>query len=763
MTRLLSLVFFIAGLVVPAWVAAGYVGSNPLALAMTALIVVVYLVGALELYRYQQATVALSGALSGLTGPVQQLDEWLARLPVALRDSVRVRVKGERVALPGPSLAPYLAGLLVLLGMLGTFLGMVATLRGTGLALESATDLQAIRASLAAPVQGLGLAFGTSVAGVATSAMLGLLSTLCRRERQQSARLLDAQIANHLYEHTQAYQREVSLTLLQSQAEVMPVVVERLQALATALEQRSDVLATSLEKRSETLALSIEKDSNALAAALERRSEVLAGVLEQSSQSVVTALETRSQSLLSALDERSQQSNEKLHAAQEAFHAKTAAAYAQLASSVEQSLKDGIAEGARSAGAAIEPIAQSTLQALAHETTTMRDAIAQAVDQQMQALSRQAQDSAEGVSQTWRQALDEQRLAAKSLADDMRASLGGFSQTLEQRSAAVLDGVTARLEQVSQALSQTWEGAAQRQEQANQQLSVDNQAAMAQAAQAWEQQAAALVVQLHEAQSQMRGQLLGQDEKRLAAWTETLAQMAAGLQQAWQQASAESLSTQQQICKTLEAAAAAVASESREQAQGTLAQLQQLALAVADAPKAAAEAVAEVRQKLSDSMARDNAMLEERGRLLETLSTLLDAVNHASSEQRKAVDELVATSAEVLQRVGTQFTEQAQAEAGKLTGVAEQVVDGAAQITGLGEAFGKSVQAFGESNEALMAQLQRIEQALDKSLARSDDQLAYYVAQAREVVDLSMLSQKQIIEELRQVGAARSGSEAPAA
>jgi hypothetical protein len=57
------------------------------------------------------------------------------------------------VALPGPALTPYLAGLLVLLGMLGTFLGMVVTLKGTGLALENATDVEAIRASLAAPVR----------------------------------------------------------------------------------------------------------------------------------------------------------------------------------------------------------------------------------------------------------------------------------------------------------------------------------------------------------------------------------------------------------------------------------------------------------------------------------------------------------------------------------------------------------------------------------------------------------------------------------
>src|SRR3546814_10593039 len=107
-----------------------------------------------------------------------------------------------------PVLTPYLVGLLVLLGMLGTFLGMVATLRGTGLALQSATDLQAIRASLAAPVTGLGFAFGTSVAGVATSAMLGLLSALCRRDRVRAARRLDAQASTTLRVYSQVHQRE---------------------------------------------------------------------------------------------------------------------------------------------------------------------------------------------------------------------------------------------------------------------------------------------------------------------------------------------------------------------------------------------------------------------------------------------------------------------------------------------------------------------------------------------------------------------------
>ena len=50
-----------------------------------------------------------------------------------------------------------------------------------------------------------------------------------------------------------------------------------------------------------------------------------------------------------------------------------------------------------------------------------------------------------------------------------------------------------------------------------------------------------------------------------------------------------------------------------------------------------------------------------------------------------------------------------------------------------------------------MTALERIEGALGKTLARSDDQLAYYVAQAREIIDLSILSQKRMVDDLQQL------------
>ena len=51
-----------------------------------------------------------------------------------------------------------------------------------------------------------------------------------------------------------------------------------------------------------------------------------------------------------------------------------------------------------------------------------------------------------------------------------------------------------------------------------------------------------------------------------------------------------------------------------------------------------------------------------------------------------------------------------------------------------------------------------IEGAIDKSSARSDEQLAYYVAQAREVIDLSIASQQGLVDHLRQL----QGRPAPA-
>ena len=178
MNRNIYAVAFLLGAMAVVWVGVGYIGSNTLALAVTTIIGAAYLFGARELLAFRRATSTLAAALAAIPDGLSDLDDWLVGVHPSLRSAVRLRIEGERVGLPSPALTPYLVGLLVMLGMLGTFLGMVVTLNGAGFALEGSTDAQAIRSALAAPIRGLGVAFGTSVAGVAASAMLGLISAL---------------------------------------------------------------------------------------------------------------------------------------------------------------------------------------------------------------------------------------------------------------------------------------------------------------------------------------------------------------------------------------------------------------------------------------------------------------------------------------------------------------------------------------------------------------------------------------------------------
>jgi len=738
--NLLNIAVFSIGLAAVCGIGIAYIVSNPLAFAVTVVIAGCYLAGAAELRRYQQITASLEQAVTQLVSAPRSFAVWLDTLHPSLRNAVRLRVEGERAALPGPVLAPYLVGLLVLLGMLGTLLGMVATLRGTGTALQSASDLTAIRASLAAPVTGLGFAFGTSIAGVATSAMLGLLSALCRRERLHVTQTLDTKIATTLRVFTQAHQRDETFRLMQLQTEMMPKLVDRLQSMTLAIEQQS-------------------------AAASERQI-----------------------------------------ASQDVFHAKAETSYRRLATSVELSLKQSVADSARAATAALQPVMQATMDGIAREVTALHGNVEQAVARQLEGLSSGFEASSAKVAEIWHQSLSQHaqsnaafvgemgvsldRLAlafdqrATTLVDGvsaqmdrvsgglessvakhaqssdalvarMDASMERFAQTFDARSSGLIDDVSTRLETVTSNLSQTWNDALAQHARASEQTATQNQSALTNATASFERHAASLVQSVDRSHADLRAELAESGEARLAAWSGTLDTMAAALREQWQDTSAVAANRQKEICDALALTARDMSAQSQAHAGATIAEIERLVQAASEAPKAAAEVVAEMRQKLSDSMVRDTAMLDERSRLLATVETLLDAVNHASNEQRAAIDALVETSASLLERVGTQFTGTVEAEAGKLGAMAAQVTTSAVEMASLADAFGAAVQSFGESNSTLVTHLERIEGALGKSLARSDEQLAYYVAQAKEVIDLSMLSQKQIVEDLQHIAGQR--------
>lgn len=660
MSRLLFAGAFLLGALVVAWIGAGFIHSNALALAVTAVIGVVYLIGFAELYQFRRVTDSLGRGLTALPEQPcdsgERLDAWLGELHPSLRHLLRRRVQGHRVALPAPGVTSYLVGLLVMLGLLGTFVGLVDTLRGAVQALEASTDLAAIRAGIAAPMRGLGLAFGTSVAGVASSAMLGLGSALSRRDRLQLVSRLDAGVDAVFGTLSLDHGRLTAFRALERQADSLPAVAARLDALAERLEQRS-----------------------------------------------------------AALDAR-------LGEGQERFHAAAERSYAELAASVDRSLRDSLVQSGRMAADGVRPVVAEAMAGIGAAAAQTQARLEDLARTQLDVLVSGFEQATHGVLASFEQS-SAAWIERQAAADSDRL----------QHWAAGLEAAGARSrEQTREALSALSEefgrvGAGQRE-------------AFASAARA----SAALAAEISG-----QWQQAGERADRLTA---TLADELAALR-AQEERSAQAAAERLAALETSAAARLDALGRSLEQPMARL-----MAVA-AEAPRAAAELVAELRQQSTRTIERDNHLLDERRQVMASLSGLAQSLTEATAGQRAAVEHLVASSAELLEAAGARLAGQVGSELSAVVAATEQVGASAAELASLGEAFGLAVNLFAESSASVVDKLDGIEQALERATARSDEQMGYYVAQAREIIDHSLLAQQDVIEQLRRLGSGAGRTE----
>lgn len=587
-TRLLFNTAALLGAAAILWMGLDFIGANLLALAVTAVIGFVYILGQLELVQYRAATAGLNTALDAVgDGGGDDLERWLTQVPATLHNSVSQRVQGDRVGLPVPVFSPYLVGLLVMLGLLGTFIGMVDTLQGAVTALEGSTELAAIRAGLAAPIQGLSLAFGTSVAGVAASAMLGLNATLSRRERIQVTRRLDGCTATVFREHSLQYNRQQTYLAMQGQAEALPRVAEQLTAMAGELERMGNTLAAQL--------------------------------LEN----------------------------------QEKFHAEARRQYQALGESVGASLRESLAASGRLAGESIAPAVEQVMATLAAESLKTNEQLLAGNRAHLEAVSGRLDAVSDRLAQ-----------GTGAMAEALREELGALREEEQQRSARV----SGQLAQIASSAA-------------------------------------------------------GQFAELQTAATEQLASL--------ESAAARHLSTlgselEQPMLRLIESAE--------------------------KTPRVVAEVIDRLREQATDSLERDNQLLEDRRALEQELAGLSQSLQDAAGSQQAAIAELVDSSNVMLQAVTEEFRQQLSGEASRLVDITTDVAGSAIELSSLGEAFSLAVQLFSESNQSLVDNLSRIEASMEKSTERSDEQMGYYVAQAREIIDQSMLSQREIIEELRRMG-----------
>lgn len=739
MLKYLAVAVFILGAVLVAWMGSAFVGGNPLALVVTTAIGLCYLAGIAELVRFSRDTGSLTATLKSSSVNGSDLESWLAALPDSLRNPVRLRIQGGQGALPMPVLTPYLTGLLVMLGMLGTFVGMVATLQGAVTALEGTTELDAIRNGLAAPIKGLGMAFGTSVAGVAASAALGFISTLCRRERLAAVRLLDSFIDGNFHLYSLPGYREQVLATLLDQSRLMPELVSALSA-----------------------------QSNGLTA--------FAGALDA-----------------------------KLAAGQEHFHQQMLGIHRELAESVGQSLRESLAESGRLAGESIRPVVVESMAAVAAAATDTQRAVRDSTREQVEFLSRTLEQTNADFAKQWLAGLDDQRSAHQSLVERLggeAARLGsrvdsGLDQVLDGFARLRADGAAnlvreqALLDERQQAVAgiktlvETLHihGDSQRSALAGQADTIATTLAgladqLAHHGSAQESRLAALQDQLNQRLAERYSQLT----ERIADGLKTAAQdqgkltiqlmeplvretLAAVVTQAvaTQQAVADSTMLQAQaLAANIRGMAAEMggqwssALDVQRQANGQF--LADMGGAIAtiqgEFATSAGQLVASVERLQHTAAAnveRETGLHREQQALAAELASLTEAVKASVARQQSAVDDLTTNAARLLDEVGSRVDQRVATETGKLAEVADYFATSSLELASLGDALTQVVGGFAAANEQLMHAAAQLEAAIGASAERSDEQMGYYVSQAREVIDHSVLAQQHLIEQMRQL------------
>ncbi|WP_138435306.1 coiled-coil domain-containing protein [Marinobacter shengliensis] len=585
MSKLFFTLAFAIGLAVVSWIGAGFIGSDLLALAFTGLIGAVYCLGFGELVNFRRQTRQLAGQVNQLPESQDQVSRWLNTLPQPLQYPAQRRIEGHAAALPGPQITPYLTGLLVMLGLLGTFAGMIVTLGGAASALDNSTELSAIRSALAAPIAGLSLAFGTSIAGVAASAMLGLASTLSRRDRAQASRTLDTALREKLHHLSADHQRQQAFQALETQAQALPQMASAMERMTTRMEQLGQQLEKSLTRN------------------------------------------------------------------QQEFHSTVGNHYQTLADSVANSLKTALDDSAKQAAERVEPIVIHAMEQLQKDAYNLQQHWANDARQQLAELTSGFQQTTAEAGERWQQNLAE------------------YQQHFSRNTAELVTNQKAGLEQLVTTIGK--------------QLS-----------------------ELREQEATRADASATRIESLETTVTKHLAELGIALE----------------------------------------APMTRLIETASETPKAAAEVIRQLQSEIARNSERENELLAERQRLVQELDSLLESQRSTADNQRDAVASLISGAGETLTGISERFNTLIQEQSQRLGKLGDDITGSSQEVGALGDAFAQALELFSQSNQQLVTSLADIQQALDNAGTRHDEQLAYYVAQAREVIDLSVSAQKDVID-----------------
>src|SRR6202162_5351501 len=125
-----------------------------------------------------------------------------AQLMRSILDSIATRLDEAR------DILRYMTGLLVFLGLLGTFWGLIETVSSVGGVIQglkaggdAGSMFDSLREGLAAPLSGMGISFSSSLFGLAGSLVLGFLDLQSRQGQHRFYTELEDWLSTTVYDH----------------------------------------------------------------------------------------------------------------------------------------------------------------------------------------------------------------------------------------------------------------------------------------------------------------------------------------------------------------------------------------------------------------------------------------------------------------------------------------------------------------------------------------------------------------------------------
>jgi len=705
MTRIAVLFCGGIGLAVVARAAGFYRSVDGLSLALVLLIGVGFTVGIVELYQRSALAVRLQAELARRA---PSTPEELEACSTELSTLLRRRMAGAQ-GHPQALFATYLVGLLVMIGMLGTFLGLFESLRGAREALTTSGDVGALRAALASPLQGLWRAFGSSAAGVSTSAALGLALVFARRAEAALASEVAARAAGPLWAWSPAGRQTAALESVAKNGTDLGSTAAALQDAARQLEALRRELVASQEQGASRMTEAVRATAAEIRTDLREGVERAAAATEKAVEPMVERLASRAgevaNSHLQRWTERLEQESRAREQGQKAHFEQVSRAVAEAAKAASAEVRPGVQALERRISEGIDRVtvrmqemseessrrsddshaeAHARLESMAQETSRRLEAVAAESAGRLGTIAEESSKRLESVAE-----VSAQRLAR------IEDGHGAIVESLDRRLAEVLDKAAASDRTRNEALAEQLRELVGSLQQRLDALAVSEQQraaalgekleltvrAVAEAARSTADGDAGRLASLREVAEQMQGDLSRTallQREHVDAVTRAVATVADTLQIA-ESRSAERLSTHVERLVTSMASqveqleksyaersenarlgaervdALAAAHIERLEAlhathldvlgKGLAAPLQGVIESAEEAPRAAAELVRTAKESIDQQRELEAAREVRAEELLKRLAETADVVARTSAQQAERLDALVSATA----------------------------------------------------------------------------------------------------------------------